>query len=212
MKALIVNDTEQVLPEPFIHDWLTKTLGLMNQMKIMAPERQKPEVSLVFLKETEAKRLNWTYRGKDYATDILSFETEDPDSFGELVFCWSVLEKQAKEHKLSSENELGYLLIHGLLHLLGFDHEKPGADGEKMLQLQDEIFDKIRSSSNSKKTNAKKAKPTAAKKPAEATASQAKQSLKAKKSATKITAKSQTKPPPKKKMAASAVKKAKKKK
>ena len=144
MRALIVNDTEEQLPESFIHDWLGKTLGIMNQMKIITDERLKPELSLVFLKETEAKRLNWTYRGKDYATDILSFETEDPESFGELVFCWAVLQKQAKEHKLSVETELGYMLIHGMLHLLGFDHEPAGPEAEKMLKIQEEIFEKIK--------------------------------------------------------------------
>lgn len=152
MKALIVNDTDESLPEVFIHDWLSRALKQMEQAKVLVPEKLKTEVSLVFLKETEAKRLNWTYRGKDYATDILSFENDDPESFGELVFCWSVLQRQAKEHKLTIENELGYMLIHGVLHLLGFDHEKPGPEGEKMLKIQDEIFEKL----NMKPTKAKK--------------------------------------------------------
>jgi probable rRNA maturation factor len=74
---------------------------------------------------------------------VLSFESGDPESLGELVFCPEVLETQAKEHKQSFDQELGLMLVHGVLHLLGFDHENGGDDEKKMISLQDEVFKEI---------------------------------------------------------------------
>jgi|JI6StandDraft_1071083.scaffolds.fasta_scaffold156657_2 probable rRNA maturation factor len=141
MIANIVSDLEEKLPEAFIKTWLKGTSEHLSERKLLTAAQTGLEVSLVFLKEGEAKRLNWKYRGRDYPTDILSFENDDADSLGELVFCWTVLQKQAKEHELPLEQELGYLMIHGLLHLLGHDHEIPGPKAEKMLKIQDEIFE-----------------------------------------------------------------------
>jgi probable rRNA maturation factor len=75
-------------------------------------------------------RLNRSYRGKTYATDVLSFPA--PPVFrrqghlGELIICLPVLKSQARELGHSAETELDVLLVHGLLHLLGMDHEKGG--------------------------------------------------------------------------------------
>lgn len=168
MNAVIVSDVDETLPEAFIKNWLKNASQHFIEKKLISPEQKSLEVSLVFLKEGEAKRLNWKYRGKDYPTDILSFENEDHESLGELVFCWNVLQRQAKEHKLPLEQELGYLMIHGLLHLLGHDHEVPGPQAEKMLGLQDEIFEQM--VTQSKKKPAKQIKPVASKVKAKAPA------------------------------------------
>jgi probable rRNA maturation factor len=73
-------------------------------------------------------RLNTAYRGKAYATDVLSFPTLNPfrsqGLLGELIICLPVLKAQARNLNHSREEELDVLLIHGLLHLLGLDHEK----------------------------------------------------------------------------------------
>lgn len=74
------------------------------------------------------KALNRRYRGKNYATDVLSFEA--PAAFrsqgllGELVICTTLAKRQAREQGHAPETELEVLLVHGVLHLLGFDHEK----------------------------------------------------------------------------------------
>jgi probable rRNA maturation factor len=82
--------------------------------------------------------MNRTYRGKDYATDVLSFryegETEDDAPFlGELVLSPEVASGQAQRWQTTTEREVRKLLIHGVLHLLGFDHE---ADEGEMDRLQ----------------------------------------------------------------------------
>lgn len=143
MKALFVNDTEENLPEKSLSEWLKKVSKELLSRKIMTKEQTEKELSLVFLKEIDAKQLNWNFRQRDYATDVLSFETEDPESIGELVFCPLVLQKQAKEHKVTYEHEINYMVLHGILHLLGFEHEKNEEAEEKMMKLQDEIFETL---------------------------------------------------------------------
>ncbi|MNT92934.1 Endoribonuclease YbeY [compost metagenome] len=58
--------------------------------------------------------------------------------------CPDVLKKQAKDHDLTYKHELGYMLLHGVLHLLGYDHETSEEDAEKMFKIQDEAFEKLR--------------------------------------------------------------------
>jgi rRNA maturation RNase YbeY len=103
-----------------------------------------PLLTVVFMDQAQAKKLNKKYRGKNYATDILSFAPEAKgQGLGELVLCESVLRRQAKEHKLSFNEEMDYLLIHGFLHLLGYDHEKSRKEEVKMMRLQDKLFEKL---------------------------------------------------------------------
>lgn len=82
------------------------------------------------------KKLNAQYRGKDYATDVLSFTPpvaiRAHGVLGELVICGSVLERQAREFGHKPELELEILLVHGLLHLLGFDHELGARAAQEM--------------------------------------------------------------------------------
>lgn len=99
------------------------------------------EISLVFLDPQPAKKLNKQYRNKDYPTDILSFVGTEP-SLGELVMCPQVLMAQALEQKHSFRQETLYMVIHGTLHLLGFDHEKNQAKAKEMFALQEELFTK----------------------------------------------------------------------
>ena len=88
----------------------------------------------------EIKKLNKKFLKKDKTTDILSFSSIEENSLGELVLCVEKIKQQAKEHELSFKGEISYLLLHGLLHLLGYHHEKGGTSAKKMYQIQDEIF------------------------------------------------------------------------
>ena len=129
------------MPRKFISTWIEESERALVQMKIM-PQKQF-DLTIVFLKPSEAKKINFKFRKKNYPTDVLSFEGEFEGSLGELVLCPKVIEKQSKEHMLSIRQELGYLLLHGILHLLGFDHEKNKQDAIKMFAIQDEIFEKL---------------------------------------------------------------------
>ncbi len=89
--------------------------------------RSSQEVSITLVSAPVSRRLNRIYRGKDKATDVLSFrlaENKKSAVLGELIGCYPVIVRQAREHKHSIQKELAIMTIHGTLHLLGYDHRK----------------------------------------------------------------------------------------
>jgi metalloprotein, YbeY/UPF0054 family len=145
MEIQIINSAKTKVPKKFITEWMNAYVAHLLKKKLIKKTTAEKDLVLVFLDKKAAKKLNHEFRGKDYATDVLSFDSVDPSSLGELVMCPEVLIKQAKEHGLSYQHELGYMLIHGVLHLLGYDHETNEKDAEQMFKIQDEAFDKLRS-------------------------------------------------------------------
>jgi len=101
----------------------------------------KGEATIRLAGEDEVRSLNREYRGRDRATDVLSFPLGEklPDGLyaGDILVCRPVAEEQARRSAHSLERELLLLAIHGLLHLKGFDHEQ---DGGEMLALQQRLF------------------------------------------------------------------------
>lgn len=103
-----------------------------------APENAELSIALVGLEEMA--QLNGEYRGKEGPTDVLSFECDDPCAvidadepimLGDVVIAPDIAESQAAEYGHTVEEELNLLLVHGVLHLLGYDHEDD-ADAEVM--------------------------------------------------------------------------------
>jgi len=80
----------------------------------------KKEVSIAFVGDNEIRKLNKVYRKIDKATDVLSFSGED-DFLGEIVVDYAQIKRQAKEFKKNVNQELIFILVHGLLHLIGYD-------------------------------------------------------------------------------------------
>lgn len=145
MIPLLINESTHRMPKSYLIKWvalLTKTLG----REIVNPktaEKLKKEIVLVFVDATVQKKINSEFRGKRYATDVLSFVSEDPqNSMGELVLCPEVIRIQAKEHGLSFREELAYMVLHGILHLLGYDHETGARQAKIMFEIQDRVFEK----------------------------------------------------------------------
>lgn len=193
MKPTIINDSGMEISEEILLKWVKGITAELLKKKVLTPDKKEKELGLVFLNENDAKKLNWNYRCKDYPTDILSFDSEDPTALGELVLCPQVITKQAKEHGISVEEEFGYTILHGVLHLLGFDHEKNKENEAVMMGLQDEVFETIRNPKKALKAAVVKSseKPTVKKeeknvKAAKVTKVKAKEAVKPKKSATKI--------------------------
>ena len=77
-------------------------------------------MSLAFVGATRAKRLNISYRKKDYVPNVLSFPLDD--THGEIIICPAVAKTQAKDFDLTVDGYIAYLFIHGLVHLKGHDH------------------------------------------------------------------------------------------
>ena len=143
MDVVIVNESKHAIPRKFVEEGMKAMTAELKKRKVLSATKAKAELALVFLEKKPAQKINKEFRGKDYATDVLSFESMDPASLGELVMCPEVLKRQAKEHGLTFQKELGYMLLHGVLHLLGYDHETNEKDAKEMFDLQDSVFDKL---------------------------------------------------------------------
>lgn len=99
------------------------------------------EVSVIIVDTEEIHKMNLNFRNIDRPTDVLSFEEHEDDYLGEIFICDSKVFEQAKSYSHSNEREFAFLLTHGLLHLLGYDHiEKE--DEEIMFNKQDELLNK----------------------------------------------------------------------
>lgn len=144
-KIEIVNSSQVRIPRKFIlklDHWVRRKLK-SSKLQTWQKKALDKELILVFLNDREALELNHEFRSKNYATDVLSFAPIEEESLGELIFCASVLKRQAQEHNLSFQLEIAYLYIHGVLHLLGFEHEKSKKEAELMFAIQDQLFEDL---------------------------------------------------------------------
>ena len=131
--------------------WIKKIVQQILKAEGVAPPY---EVSLVFTDSETIKQLNRDYRGVDEPTDVLAFymlpRKEVDDSFalppdgvtrlGEVIISYPQSVEQAKEQGHSPERELALLVIHGILHLLGYDHEEPEEES-KMREKERELLE-----------------------------------------------------------------------
>jgi probable rRNA maturation factor len=91
-----------------------------------APATARGEVTVALVSDARMRTLNRSFRGKDYATDVLSFPSAEPlgsGYLGDIVIATGVAQRQADDVGHSVSTELKVLALHGLLHLLGYDHE-----------------------------------------------------------------------------------------
>ena len=108
-----------------------RVAGLSSWLRRVAPAGARGRVGIALVSDRRIRALNRTYRRKDYATDVLSFRSEpeplalSPEPFlGEIVIARGVARRQARQARHSELTELRVLALHGLLHLLGYDHER----------------------------------------------------------------------------------------
>lgn len=109
------------------------------------------EVAIRLVDEAEGRSFNRQYRGKDYPTNVLSFPAEHPEGLpkgmklpllGDLVVCAPVVEREAREQKKPLRDHYAHLTVHGVLHLLGWDHEDE-RDAQAMEQLEREVLETL---------------------------------------------------------------------
>jgi probable rRNA maturation factor len=122
-----------------------------------AAEKQKveggTELSVTFVTNDKIQEINREYRDKDRPTDVISFAMEEmgegeieligadlPRVLGDIIISTERTKEQAEEYGHSFERELGFLAVHGFLHLLGYDHENE-EDEKEMFSLQKDILD-----------------------------------------------------------------------
>lgn len=138
MSVVVTNKTRQRLNQAVIEQAVEATLAFC---------RKKGSVSVVIIGDSKMKQLNANYRGKNSTTDVLSFtETEsmvpEKNFLGEIFIDYQVIKKQAKKFSPSIRFELAFIVIHGTLHLLGYD-DVTLAGAEKMEKMGNSIIKKI---------------------------------------------------------------------
>jgi probable rRNA maturation factor len=110
---------------------------------VQAALRVDTEATIRIVDAQEALELNSTYRGKNYATNVLTFPlTETPHLMGDIIICAPVVAAEAKAQNISVEAHYAHLTVHGMLHLCGFDHENEH-QAELMESLEVQILTKL---------------------------------------------------------------------
>ncbi len=117
--------------EADIHRWVEAAVG---------DAMGEAQLTVRVVDEDEIRELNATYRGKDYATNVLSFPFEAPPGvelplLGDIIVCAAVVAREAAEQDKPLEAHWAHMVIHGTLHLLGYDHIKE-AEAEEMEGLE----------------------------------------------------------------------------
>jgi probable rRNA maturation factor len=122
---------QESVPRAQIRRWV--------QASLLAPA----ELTVRFVDAAEGQTLNRDYRGKDYATNVLTFAyTEDDDSEvtqADIILCTDVLQTEAAEQKKTVADHAAHLIVHGVLHAQGYDHEED-EEAEEMEALEIEIL------------------------------------------------------------------------
>lgn len=136
---LACNDSSNLLPskKDFIR-WINSLLPLFND---------KTELTIRLVEEYEIHKLNMIYRSEDRPTNILSFSFESPQNvklplLGDLVICSTVVEKEAINQGKTLDAHWAHIIIHGSLHLLGYDHILH-KEAQQMEKLETEIMKKL---------------------------------------------------------------------
>jgi probable rRNA maturation factor len=125
LQVLVGNERGQPVSAPGLARWLAR----------VAPVRARGTISLAIVSDRHLRALNRQYLGRDYATDVLSFPAEASrfphpqppirnSCLGDIVIARGVARQQARRARHSEQVELRVLALHGLLHLLGYDHER----------------------------------------------------------------------------------------
>ena len=119
--------------------------GLGRWLAAVAPRSARGEVAIALVSDARMRTLNRSYRGQDYPTDVLSFPAElaeaaarAPRVLGDVVIATGVAARQAREAGHSLQTELRVLALHGLVHLLGHDHEAADDNG-RMARLESRL-------------------------------------------------------------------------
>ncbi len=107
--------------------------GLARWLAGVAPARARGAVTVAIVPDSRVRRLNQRYRRTDRPTDVLSFPSGEPGNLGDIVIAAGVARRQAREAGHSVQAEVRVLALHGLLHLLGYDHER---DAGQMARLE----------------------------------------------------------------------------
>ena len=137
MTEIINNQRKIQLDRQIFQTFAEKVLEIVD-------EAENKDVTIAFVSDRRMHELNKQFRGKNSTTDVLSFPFEadefdlDENQLGDIIISLEQAEKQANENDLTLENEIKQLILHGVLHLCGYDHETDeGEMNRRELKLRD---------------------------------------------------------------------------
>lgn len=135
---IAVEETAGLPTEAQLQQWLESAITLF---------QPQAEVTIRIVESAESQQLNRDYRGKDKPTNVLSFPFEAPpgieiDLLGDLIICKQVVEAEAKEQNKSLSAHWAHMVVHGSLHLLGYDHIDDD-EADEMESIETEIMQKL---------------------------------------------------------------------
>ena len=134
----IASDEDDLPGQPDFRTWARAALG---------DDRQDSELTIRIVDEKESALLNSRYRRKDDATNVLSFPFESPAGIdmpllGDIVICAPIVKREAREQSKSEGSHWAHMVVHGSLHLLGFDHEQD-EEARKMEAMETRILSEL---------------------------------------------------------------------
>lgn len=118
-------------------------LSLLEKI-IKSDYKLKKQISIALVSEQEIKDLNRVYRKKNKVTDVLSFNMDSDEMLGEVLICLTQARRQAKAKKNTYQAELQLLTVHGILHLLGYDHEKSLKEEKRQNLAEQSILERLK--------------------------------------------------------------------
>ena len=134
----IINNQRKIAVEP------KKFEDFLKNLFEKVEEAQRKSASIAFISDRKMRELNYEFRGKNKTTDVLSFPFEadefdaDKDFLGDIVISLEQAARQAKENDLDLETEIKQLILHGILHLCGYDHETDNGEmNRRELELRE---------------------------------------------------------------------------
>ena len=138
----IFNEIEYKGDYSYLNDVINHTFEVLNI--------KNANMSVILIDDEKMHELNKEYRGVDRTTDVLSFALEDNNrintpvrELGDVFVSIPKMKEQASEYNHSEKRELSFLVCHGLLHLLGYDHTKSQEEEKKQFELQDKILNDL---------------------------------------------------------------------
>lgn len=133
------------VPCPISYTTIVRLIRLVSRYE----KKVVGELEVTIVSEKEIQALNKHYRGKDTVTDVLSFAANEaskgwfvnrevPPELGQIYICFAQIKRQAREYHISPRHEFIRMVIHGVLHVVGYDHIKEN-DRKKMFSLQEKL-------------------------------------------------------------------------
>ena len=144
MKIELINDHYQTIPEAFKKEEISKLVNLVLE-KTGSESFENKQINIKYTSEEEIQILNEKFYKKKGITNVLAFTNhlkfpdEEANLIGEIAICIKQIEREARVYKKAIETRLKHMIVHGVLHLLGFDH-KEKKDQLEMEKLESDII------------------------------------------------------------------------